>query len=743
MTARSSHLVLIAIVSLAIGFFVGSIWSGRPAGAVAAASPSRGAHTGVAPQADSLPRPASFANAALDARTSDLSGPNATELPEAPLPEPSELASAAPSVLSGTVRTFDGTAIEGVELELEAPKDAPKYRSRRATSDAQGRFAFGDLPRGVWRLTGRHPRYVLQRMNSFPQLVPTGAEVPFLATPAVPLDVRVSGAGAERARVAIRRPGEEQPIWSTWTSESTILALSPGAWELCASVDALEDWPSDRGWKLAPFASPVTLVHVASAGSELVTLPLEPARCLYGRVSLRPGTQSDDSEPSVRLIETIDGTLEDFESEGDRLSHELEIDSEGRFGFFALPYPRWTAGVSSNSWSKPSIVQIVEVEGMTRLDLEQSSIDEEYVLVEAQTASGQRVTAGAYFSFQHRNAGDKRQDYVWQGARTVLESDGILRVIAVPFDKDEHEAAAKKREIVLTANLPGFAQIEQPIGKLDGERLQLTFVPGASLEVLLVGDGAERAMRKCYANLQNEEHGGGADYDEAARALKFNSLHPGTYTLTVMVWGQDEAGQWRHVQLHKGEVVVRAGPQRMTIDMPERAELLVRCPEIKKDAMATLHGPLQPPAADSDPFGWSWGSQRQAKVDANGQARFDNVVAGEYRLTIGQRMQLVRVPCPPVDFDGRIPDRYRFRVPKSDSPMREAGVRSGDVLVALDGESLAADAVRTRLRALSSQSSGTLKLTIERDGRTHEIVLDAAQLAEGKSFDATLEPILD
>lgn len=749
MAARSSHLVLIAIVSVAVGFLLGSMWSGGSAGGAQAASPSRAAQLGVAPQPESLGRPSSLVGvSALDARTSSASGSQAMELPEAPPPElelasASAATSAVSSVLTGTITTFDGAGVAGVELELEAPKDAPKYRARRATSDASGRFTFGDLPRGVWRLTGRHPRYVLQRRNSFPQLVPTGSEVEFVATPAVAVDVRVTGPGSERARVAFRRTGFEQPSWSPWTNESTVLALSPGAWELCASVDALEDWPSDLGWSLAALASPVTEVHVASAGSERVVLALEPTRCLYGRVHMRGGIQSNGADPAACLIETRDGTRADFESEGDRLTRELELDAEGRYGFYALPYPRWTAGVSSSSWTQPGIVQVTEVDGLMRLDLELHADGEECVLVDAFTASGERVTAGIEFSFLHLNRGDKQQDYVRRTARTVLEPDGALRVIADPLGKNVQEAAAKKRELALSARLPGFAQVELPIDALDGARLQLDFAPGASLELLLVGEGADRAMRKCYATLQNEQHSGSARYDEAARALKFVSLHPATYTLTVMVWGQDDAGQWRHVQLHKSELDVRAGAQQMTLDMPERAELIVRCPEIKKDTLAMLQGPLQAPQADSDPYAWSWGSQRQAKVDANGQVRFASVIAGDYRLTIGQRMQLVSVPCAPIDFDGRIPERHRFRLTKQDSPIRDAGLRSGDVFVALDGEAASVETLRTRLRALSSQSSGKLRLTIERDGRKLELVLDASELGEGKAFDAVLEPVLD
>lgn len=743
MAARTSHVVLVATASLALGVFLGIMLSGGMTEIAAGATPAFAATSDAAQRVDLLTLPATSAHAtSFEPRVSAVSAARDTELPEAPAPE-FDGAVGESSAVTGSIATIEGVPIAGVELELEPPKEAPKYRVRRATSDASGRFEFPHLTRGVWRITGRHRQYVLQRRTSFPQLVPTGMHVEFVACPGVPVDVRVTGEECARARVAFRRAGGGEPEWSPWTSENTLLALSPGSWELCASVDALEDWPSDRNWKLARLASPVTVVHVGGSDAAFVTLALEPARCLYGRVRLREGTQfgdEDDSLPAVRLTETLAGTTADFESEGDRLSRSTQIDQEGRYGFFALPSARWTAGIAIN-WESPTFVQVVDVAGLTPLDLEETSEDEGSVLVDAFTAGGDRITTGISFNFLHRDTQDEPDEYLWQGARTVLAEGGAIRVIAVPMQKNYREKAEKKHELVLRATLPGFARIEQTIAGLIGERVRLTFVPGASLEVLLVGDGAERAMRKCNAQIVSPGYQSRAVFDETLRALKFDGLNAGTYTLTVSAWGSDEAGQWRMVQLHKGETVVRVGPQRITIQLPTRSELVVRCPGVKKDVNASLQGPLLEPTADRDEY-W-WNPHASAKVDGSGQVKFERVVAGRYRLSIGQRMQEITVPCAPVEFAGRIPERHRFRIKKGDSPLRRIGLRSGDILVALDGDSLSADAARTRMRALSSQSAGTLRLTVERDGRTHDLVLDASTLGEDESFDATTEPVLD
>src|SRR4029079_17925920 len=130
---------------------------------------------------------------------------------------------------------------------------------------------------------------------------------------------------------------------------------------------------------------------------------------------------------------------------------------EGRFGFFALPFERWTAGVSLGDWGLPQVVQVVDVSGLTRRDLQADSEDAAGTLVEAFTAGGDRVTTGISFQFLHRDPHEEPNKYIWQGARTFLQADGAMRLVAVPIDKEELEKAARKTELVLRATLPGFA----------------------------------------------------------------------------------------------------------------------------------------------------------------------------------------------------------------------------------------------------------------------------------------------
>jgi hypothetical protein len=275
----------------------------------------------------------------------------AAESARRPAPPSAQLDDVGTSVVEGSVATLDGAALADVEVELEPPSDAPRYRVRRTTSDAGGRFVFDGLPDGAWKITGRHPEYVLQRRTNYPVLVPTGAHVALVASPGIAVEVSVVGPDAERARVAFRREGSSsEPQWSSWSPDAPRIALLPGAWKVCAFVDALEDWPTDRGWKLAPLASAERSVQVGAGDVPVVVLELEPVDCLYGTVRLPEGHRFDGSWPQVKLIEPENGTRDDFESDGDRVVRAVNADERGRYGLFRLPYRRWTAGVSL-SWA--------------------------------------------------------------------------------------------------------------------------------------------------------------------------------------------------------------------------------------------------------------------------------------------------------------------------------------------------------------------------------------------------------
>lgn len=741
MSQRSSPMVLASLVSLFVGGVLGTSLFGR---APIASAEARAFGPTAAPE------PAlRAAQPLVEAEVAPPLSPTGTATParvtvstrlerQAPPPPRSDGGSRAGRI-GGSVVTLEGRPLAGVELELAPAKDAPQYRSLDARTAADGRFEFIGLPAGVWDLTARHPEYALQRRTTFPVRVPTGAEVDFLACTGFSVEVRVDGERSAEARVAYRRQDEEEPRWSTWSPKSPRLTLLPGAWELCASVDALEDWPSEQGWKLAPISSKVHTVHLGGGEAQKVVLELEAVNCLYGEVILPVGDQSEDGG-CVRLIETLEGTLADFETPGNRSSRFASIDAQGRYGFSHLPCDRWTAGVASYwYWGTPWTARAVEVHGLTREDFDlRAEIGEGCIQVDAFGPAGQRITQGLSLSLGHRDPLDEPDDFVWQPMRTVLQPDGSLRVIALPMDADEAKQVGRKEQLFLQATMAGFAQIDLPLLGLDGEHHELRFTTSSELDVVLVGEGAERAMRECRGVLKGERTEYYRRFDEASGCLEFTGVQPGRYMLTIVLYGNFES--WRRELLYFGEIDV-FGDRRLEIPMPRRSDLVVRCPGVKEDASAALYGPILEDTVDH-PKDWR-GTTARADVDKDGVVRFQGMLEGTYRLTIGRRVQIVRVPSPPLDFDGRLPTRFRLRLTDGDSALRRAGARSGDLLVGLDGEELEKEAVVARLSVLSSQSTGRLLLSAERAGSRIDLPLDASDLKEGESFELDLEPVVD
>ncbi len=745
--SRSSQLLAVALLSALAGVAFGVLLAqalrpagelGRPAlsAPVAEAGRTRTGEPEVAPVLDAWRGERHAAIPAIDpvARSGDRRPPPPEALGQDGGASTSRRDGDAS--IRGSVATLDGSPVEGVAFELEPPRGAPKYRPRRATSASDGTFEFAALPVGEWEIRASHPEYLVQRRNRHPLRVGPGAEILFLATPALHVDVDVVGPGAERARVAVRRKGAGEALWSDWSPESSTLALGPGAWELCALVDPLEDWPTWGGWRLAVAASPVWTVQVGTGDEAPVQLELESVNGLYGVVHLPDGNHSD-VRPWLRLIEPIDGTSADFESPGQREQRQVRVDERGRYALFRLSSERWTAGVALG-WSGPPKAFQVDVDGLTRLDLDWTPEDTAgSVVVDAFTPSGHRVTEGLRLRFFHRDTGDDPDGYLWQQAHVALEPGGSFRVVPLPLDADEARRAERKEQRWLRASLPGFAAIDRPINALEGQREEFRFAVSAELVVVLVGEGADRAMRRANCRLSGESGDSWAQYDETVGGLLFADLRPGDYELTLMAWsrwGDDR----RQERLWNGRVDVRAGSQRIEVATPVRSDLVVRTLGVREGARAELAGCYAASTEDAADYA----SHMRADVDASGLVRFEGVLAGTYRLTIGSRAQIVQVPGPAVEFDGVLPERHFFRLSAGDSPVRRAGVRSGDVFVALDGRELAIGDFRRELQQLSTSSEGQATLTVERAGERFDIALDSALLGPEESFEAELEPDL-
>jgi hypothetical protein len=644
--------------------------------------------------------------------------------------------------IRGVVTTLDGQPLAGVDLEIRPVKSASRCLAEITSSGADGRFEFTGLPDESWTVTAIHSEYVVQRRTAYPPGVATGATVEFVACPATAVEVRVHGADASQARVAFRRMDSgDEPKWSSWSADDPRIALGPGSWELSACVDPLEDWPSNRGWKLSRLASVPSTVHVGvDPGSVVVTLQLESINCLYGAVQFPEGHQSGASYPQVMIVEPGNGTRGDFDSAGERVLLRSYLDERGRYGLYRLPYSRWTSAVGL-SWGSAAIgSRIVDVSGLTALNFSASDLDDENsVVVDVYTSAGQRVTHGVGFHFEYRNPGDDpEEDYVYQYTRTMLAEDGSLRVIALPMDSEEEEEAGQKQEVVLSAQLSGFAPSEHPLSGLEGQRITIRLEPGAELRVVLMGAGAERAMRNCDAYLKGVSSGHSGEFDDESSAIILRGAKPGIYTLTLYTSGR--YGEYRWERLYCEKVTLNSGVNTLEVQIPTRSDLVVLCPGVKEGVEASLWSFDDEPTRDriND---WG-GTSIDADVDARGQVTFKQVLAGTYQLAIGPRIQIVRVPSSPVQFAGAVPTRFRVRLSDKDSPLRRAGVLSGDMLVAIDGEEHTKEVVTSRLNALGTQSVGRVQLTVERSGIRRDILLDAAVLASGETFDLSLEPVL-
>jgi hypothetical protein len=144
------------------------------------------------------------------------------------------------------------------------------------------------------------------------------------------------------------------------------------------------------------------------------------------------------------------------------------------------------------------------------------------------------------------------------------------------------------------------------------------------------------------------------------------------------------------------------------------------------------------PAVDENgaPIPGKWlpqGEGEDATPDADGRVTFQHLLAGRYILSredIGAEME-VEVPAP-----GEVryaPDPFApiaAEVDDEDGPLARAGVRTGDVVVALDDAEVKTEG-QLRFLAFVARGRADLRLGLLRDGAPVEVRVSAQDLLAG------------
>lgn len=279
------------------------------------------------------------------------------------------------------------------------------------------------------------------------------------------------------------------------------------------------------------------------------------------------------------------------------------------------------------------------------------------------------------------------------GVRTRQSGLGLYRISFAELSEGDVSYADWPDDASVSLAIIHPTYGEQLIELREGQReATVRFQEPASLTVVITGHSSESATKnpiwiEVVRSDDPDKNGwrGGSDdgtkSPDAQGRVRFTKLSPGLVEVRLLT----SRNTFPRRAATKLETELRPGTQEVTMAMPVLHELSVHAPGLKKGEDLYLNQVRSDP---NDP----WVGPHSAAVDSTGRARFASLVAGKYSLN-DQRGGTIEVTIPTgeVLFEPRRNDCIRVTINDRKGSMFRAGLRGGDLIIAIGGVSLTAE----------------------------------------------------
>lgn len=613
-----------------------------------------------------------------------------------------------------------GAPPEETSLEEHLRESAQRWArthglSRRAVSGADGRFELSGLDeQASYSLSAFLEGHVLEP-HVPAHAVSAGQRIDFRAESVQRIPVRLvyeNGGQPAEAVVGVKRGGNERLY--TWTSAEPVLRLTPGRVGLRGYAGVLRA-EGGRGEVDSDHASKELGLEVADQNGAPVELVLAPRRGIRGRVVDAFG--GNDGRQMVRLLAV--GSDGEIDLEALAESRRYARLSGDRFHLLDLEPGHYAIGLSD--WNNALIAhQVVDVDaGVVEVELEVPEADpDQHLIVRAFGPTG-RALRDLEFRWVGRSGGGSRSGGI-QGRRAA-DGSYWLRPKA-----DFFGAWGKESSYTLTVV---HAQLgEREIALAQGQReVDVSFTEPVTLVVVVAGYAGSGYVGKLGValapvvegqpdtdpeNSMRRTRSGDGDPFSPEGVARFEGLAPGRWKLDLMV----ETGEWQKRSVRTVEVVATHGEQTVSMDLPALYDVAVVAPGLSEGTYLILNRTSGESSGGALVDGNSF-----AQVDADGRAVFRGLSAGEYVLRANGVPEPVEitVPCGEVLLEAKEPDCLRVAIGDMQGAMYQAGLRAGDLIVAVDGAQLGSGQNIYE----SIMGEGSMELTVLRDGKTFSFSL--------------------
>jgi hypothetical protein len=654
-------------------------------------------------------------------------------------PSPS-IGAAGTGRVSGSVTTSNGEPLAGVEIRLERttrgtslldPADVferqddsdletwlarsaeawaqQRFESLSATSGDDGRFEIAGVAEGAtyWARAAREGFGFRRTAERFG--VRAGDEIEFVATRYGAVRVRLvatDGTPLDEGAVVVRR--DTITTAYAWRADAPLVPLGPGGAVLRGHA-ALRDSGSVSAERIdSRYASPETHVRVVGGETLDVELVVAPRLGIRGRVLARGDVLAAGvrvrATPVVDPSADVDALL--------RAEDQREQRNGLDFAFLDLEPGSWAVGALGNEAQVLARTVVVVEDSAVDVELDCGEPVFDVVELSAVDPAGVPVVG---FEVSLDTLAGKRRNRV---PLTALSWEGGVGRFLAPRSLAADEERPEPFEASVTASHPAYGRtsVELPRG---ARTALLRFEEPGSIEVVVEGlAGSDQAGRLWCTVAPAAAKGSDDPFanrgSEGPRQLgpdgrsSFDMLAPGNYRVTLLV-GQRA---WALRPLESRDVLVTSGDSAVAFALPTLHQVAIVAPALPAGANVWLMS--APGDAKSGAVGAMAGG---GQLDANHRVVISDVTPGRYVVTIESASSTleINVPCGEVLFDARPPDALRVTISDVDGLLYRAGLRSGDLIVAVAGRDPgSADLLREEIFA--GTPGVELALTVLRDG---------------------------
>ncbi len=604
-------------------------------------------------------------------------------------------------------------------------------------TDASGAFEFSGLPEGLWSIEAGLVGWKVDRVNSRPRTVQTGAMVDFEAVPRIPVTIDVLGLAGEALEEATLElhVGNGNASHYSWTRELPELNLAPGTYRVRAISTPQACSVDDGKWMSEAASEELELSLVVGDAQRTEVLQLVPRTGIFGQVQL-PREPLEGNQMMVRLVklgEGVEAELSSFRNNGDGIN----LNDDTTFGFMDLEPGSYAVGFVRGWREEALVMETVEVtQGLTEVELVVDPPEPKRTLTALVLDAGGRPLQDVRFQMRRQvengsNSGNVNTDRLPEGGYELTLDEDEERGYW------ERDGEIPRFFLTATSSSQGGRRVELSAGQ---ESIEIRLDAPAELEVRIMGYDADRYGGRVTLSLTEVSEDGSTNSFsgtrgklDAAGVQRFEGLGPGKKRIYLNLqrngrgWGRGGG------PLVTEEVIVEPGFNRATIALPALAELRVRAPELQPGSNLSL-------APEEG------GSNYSARLSEDHIALFEDIPHGDYTLTcwgVSGTMD-VRVPSSEVQWEPRAPKGMRIQSLASDHPLRAAGLAEGDVLLEIDGEAVAMNTLWSKFYALSVASSSTAAVLYARGSQRLTAELSGAQIdRDSIGQGVTLVPVYD